>query len=153
MLNCLPDASGAAYTPIGKWAVIVLIELFTVTFAGSWALCVRLYTAEIQPSRTRAAASSFGQGVNQLINTILALTSPAFLAKSSFGELYLLVLCLILKRTSLVPHLGPYFMYGSLVAVGTLIAYVYMPETIGRSLETYVQYHKHSFVKCLTKSF
>jgi len=27
-------------------------------------------------------------------------------------------------------------MYGSLVAVGTLIAFVYMPETIGRSLET-----------------
>ncbi|KAF7973596.1 hypothetical protein HWV62_14894 [Athelia sp. TMB] len=109
------DASGAAYTPIGKWAVIVLIELFTVTFSGSWSLCVRLYTAEIQPSRTRAAASSFGQGANQLVNTILALTSPAFLAKSSFG---------------------PYFMYGSLVAVGTLVAFVYMPETIGRSLET-----------------
>ncbi|KZP33388.1 MFS transporter [Athelia psychrophila] len=108
-------ASGAAYTPIGKWVVIALIELFTVTFAGSWALCVRLYTAEIQPSRTRAAASSFGQGTNQLVNTILALTSPAFLKASSFG---------------------PYFMYGSLVAVGTLIAYVYMPETIGRSLET-----------------
>ena len=29
-------------------------------------------------------------------------------------------------------------MYGSLVAVGTLAAFVYMPETIGRSLETYV---------------
>lgn len=97
VLNCLTDASGAAYTPIGKWAVIVLIELFTITFAGSWALCVRLYTAEIQPSRTRAAASSFGQGVNQLINTVLALTSPAFLAKSSFGECYLLGVYFILK--------------------------------------------------------
>lgn len=80
------DASGAAYTPAGKWIIIVLIELFAVTFAGSWALCVRLYSAEIQPSRTRSAASSFGQGANQLVNTVVALTSPAFLAKSAFGE-------------------------------------------------------------------
>ncbi|KZP33551.1 general substrate transporter [Athelia psychrophila] len=107
-------ASGAAYTPAGKWAVIVLIELFAISFSGSWAIYVRLYTAEIQPSRTRAAANSFGIGANQLCNTIVALTSPVFLAKSAFG---------------------PYFMYGSLVAVGTLIAYVYMPETMGHSLE------------------
>ncbi|KZP11841.1 putative transporter [Athelia psychrophila] len=108
-------ASGAAYTPFGKWAVIVLIELFAFTFSGSWSLCVRLYTAEIQPSRTRAAASSFGQGANQLVNTVLALTTPAFLAASACG---------------------PYLMYGSLAAAGTVAAYVYMPETIGRSLET-----------------
>ncbi|KZP07920.1 general substrate transporter [Athelia psychrophila] len=108
-------ASGAAYTPVGKWAVIVLIELFTVSFACSWAASIRLYCAEIQPSRTRAAASSFGQGANQLVNAVLALTSPAFLAKSPYG---------------------PYFMYGSLVAAGTLVAFVYMPETQGRSLET-----------------
>lgn len=80
------DASGAAYTPAGKWAVIVLIELFAISFSGSWAIYVRLYTAEIQPSRTRAAANSFGIGANQLCNTIVALTSPVFLAKSAFGE-------------------------------------------------------------------
>lgn len=33
---------------------------------------------------------------------------------------------------------GPYFLYGSFVAVGTLVAFVYMPETLGRSLETCV---------------
>ncbi|KAF7973733.1 hypothetical protein HWV62_14302 [Athelia sp. TMB] len=108
------DASGAAYTPAGKWTVIVLIELFAITFAGTWAIYVRLYASEIQPSRTRAAASSFGTGANQLVNTIVALTSPAFLAKSAYG---------------------PYFMYGSLVAAGTLVAFVYMPETMGHSLE------------------
>jgi hypothetical protein len=83
----LADASGAAYTTGGKWSVIVLIEIFASTFAGSWALIVRLYASEIQPSRTRAAASSFGQGANQLVNTVVALTSPAFLAKSPYGEL------------------------------------------------------------------
>lgn len=86
------DASGAAYTPAGKWAIIVFIEMFAVTYAGSWSLCVRLYSAEIQPSRTRAAASSFGQGANQLINTVVALTSPALLAKSAFGQSYQLLL-------------------------------------------------------------
>ncbi|KAM0754822.1 general substrate transporter [Meredithblackwellia eburnea MCA 4105] len=108
-------ASGGAYTKVGKWAVIVLIELFAITFAGSWALCTRLYSSEIQPSRTRSAASSFGQGANQLVNTVVALTSPAFLAKSSYG---------------------PYYLYGGLMAFGTAIAFLYMPETIGKTLES-----------------
>ena len=58
---------------------------------------IRLYTSEIMPAKTRSAASSFGTGVNQLINTIVALTSPAFLAKSSYG---------------------PYILYGVLTAFG-----------------------------------
>jgi len=75
---------------------------------------IRLYTSEIMPAKTRSSASSLGTGANQLINTIVALTSPAFLAKSPAG---------------------PYFMYGSLMAFGTVIAWVFMIETKGKSLE------------------
>ncbi|SGY78783.1 BQ5605_C008g04951 [Microbotryum silenes-dioicae] len=108
-------ASGAAYTEGGKWAIVTLIELYTIIFAGTWSLVTRLYSTEIQPSRTRSPASSFCIGVNQLVNTLVALTSPAFLAKSPFG---------------------PYFLYGGLSAFATAVAYIYMQETIGKSLET-----------------
>ncbi|SGY15415.1 BQ5605_C013g07363 [Microbotryum silenes-dioicae] len=101
-------ASGAAYSPGGKWAIIVLIELFAILFSGTWAIVVRIYSTEIQPSRTRSAASSFCIGVNQLVNTLVALTSPAFLAKSPYG---------------------PYFLYGGLSAFATAVAYLYIIDT------------------------
>ncbi|KAI5475035.1 MFS sugar transporter [Pseudohyphozyma bogoriensis] len=107
-------ASGANHTPGGKWTIIILIEVYAVVFAATWATVTRLYASEIQPSKTRAAASSFGQGANQLVNTIVALTSPAFLAASSFG---------------------PYFLYGGLMLFGTAVAFLCMPETKGQSLE------------------
>jgi hypothetical protein len=95
--------------------VILLIELFALSLAGSWSVVVRLYAAEIMPSRIRSSASSFGQGANQLINMAVALTGPAFLAKSSSA---------------------PYLTYGGLMAFGTTIAWLYMPETRGKSLES-----------------
>ncbi|KAK4705879.1 hypothetical protein P7C70_g301, partial [Phenoliferia sp. Uapishka_3] len=64
-----------------------------------------IYTAEIQPNRTRAAATAFGNGVNQAVNFVVAVTGPGFLAKSAYG---------------------PYFTYGSFTAFATVIAYLYM---------------------------
>jgi MFS family permease len=52
----------ASETAVGKWVCIVFIEIFAVGFAGTWSLVIRLYATEIQPNRTRASASSFGQG-------------------------------------------------------------------------------------------
>ncbi|SCV70189.1 BQ2448_1583 [Microbotryum intermedium] len=101
-------ASGAAYTTGGKWAIVVLIEMYALMFSGTWAIVVRIYSTEIQPSRTRSAASSFCIGVNQLVNTLVALTSPAFLAKSPYG---------------------PYFLYGGLSAFATAVAYLYIIDT------------------------
>ena len=60
-------ASKSVAHPAGKWTVVALIEVFFVAFSGTWALTVRLYAGEIQPSRTRAAASSFGTGANQAV--------------------------------------------------------------------------------------
>ncbi|ORY89284.1 general substrate transporter [Leucosporidium creatinivorum] len=108
-------ASGAAHTSVGKWVVIAFIELFALAFSGSWSMTVRLYSSEIQPSRTRAAATGFGQGVNQLANFIVALTAPEFLARSAYG---------------------PYFLYGAFTTFATFVAYIYMFETKGHSLET-----------------
>ncbi|BGP37168.1 hypothetical protein JCM10450v2_001074 [Rhodotorula kratochvilovae] len=108
-------ASGAAYTEKGKWVVIVFIELYAFSFAASWGVVTRLYSAEIQPSRTRAAAASFSVATNQLTNFVVALTGPAFLARSAYA---------------------PYFTYGACTIVGTVLAFFLMPETLGHSLET-----------------
>mgnify|MGYP002477626719 FL=1 len=88
-------ASGAAATERGKWVVIVFIEIYAFSFAASWGVVTRLcvplplssrvcagragltsgrrarsYSAEIQPSRTRAAAASVSVASNQLTNFI-----------------------------------------------------------------------------------
>lgn len=51
----------------GRWFIIILIEILAASFSASWALVVRLYASEIQPSRTRAAAASFSQASNQAV--------------------------------------------------------------------------------------
>jgi MFS family permease len=52
----------------GRWFIIILIEVLAASFSASWALVVRLYASEIQPSRTRAAAASFSQASNQAVS-------------------------------------------------------------------------------------
>lgn len=52
--------------------------------------------------------------MNQLVNFIVALTGPQFLAASPFA---------------------PYLLYGGFVAFGTAVAYIYMAETRDLSLE------------------
>ncbi|GAA5901726.1 uncharacterized protein JCM6883_000375 [Sporobolomyces salmoneus] len=97
----------------GRWFIIILIEVLAAAFSASWALVVRLYSSEIQPSRTRAAASSFSQATNQATNFVVAMTGPSFLTTNS----------------------GPYWTYGLLSLFAVLVATLVMPETIGSSLE------------------
>ncbi|GAA5917842.1 hypothetical protein JCM6882_000838 [Rhodosporidiobolus microsporus] len=107
-------ASGAAKTEAGKWTVIVFIFLFVFTFGTTMASATRLYSSEIQPSRTRAAASSFSQATNQITNFAVAVSGPVFLEKSDYG---------------------PYMCYGALTAFGMVLAFFFMIETKGHSLE------------------
>lgn len=98
----------------GRWAVVALIYIFALTFSVSWAVHVRIYSAEIQPVETRAPATSLAQTSNWCVNFLVALTTPIFLAHSSFGV---------------------YFLFGgaSLLTVG--VCAVLMPETRNKSLE------------------
>lgn len=57
-------ASRASEHPAGRWAVVVLIYVFVAAFSMSWAVVSRIYCSEIQPMRTRAAATSLGQCAN-----------------------------------------------------------------------------------------
>ncbi|RKU39805.1 hypothetical protein DL546_000241 [Coniochaeta pulveracea] len=98
----------------GRWIVIVCIYLFAVIFSISWAICVKLYTAEIQPQRTRASATSMAHGSNWISNFLVALCTPALLANSSYGA---------------------YFLFGSCTLLTAIVAAVFMPETRGKSLD------------------
>ncbi|GAA6001434.1 hypothetical protein JCM10207_006665 [Rhodosporidiobolus poonsookiae] len=107
-------ATGGAGTPVGKWMCLVFIELFAAFYTLSWAMITTLYSSETQPARTRAAATAFGRGMNQLVNFAVALSGPYFLQESSYG---------------------PYLTYGTFTAVGVIFGFFFMPEVAGRSLE------------------
>lgn len=53
------EGQGAA-----RWVVIILIYVFAMTYAATWAVTFRVYVSEIQPPKTRAGASSLGLSAN-----------------------------------------------------------------------------------------
>lgn len=99
---------------VGKWIVVVMIYLFTIAFSGTWAVTIRVYTTEVQPARTRAAATSLAQSVNWAANFLVALTTPVLLTVNPFAL---------------------YFVFGGFSLVNVLVCFFQMPETKGRSLE------------------
>jgi sugar porter (SP) family MFS transporter len=109
-------AGGAVYAGegAGRWVVIVCIYLFAVIYCISWAVSMKLYTAEIQPQRTRASATSIAHGSNWISNFLVALFTPALLANSSYGA---------------------YFLFGGCTLLTAFVAFVFMPETRGKSLD------------------
>lgn len=107
-------ATNANNTRAGQWSIIVLIELFVIVFSATWSMSIRVYTTEQFHPSVRAAASSFSIAVNQACNTLVALTGPAFLAKSSSG---------------------PYFLYGGITLFTAALCVIVMTETSNQSLE------------------
>ncbi|KAB2574522.1 High-affinity glucose transporter ght2 [Lasiodiplodia theobromae] len=98
-----------------RWVVMVSIYVFAIIFSASWAIGFRVYASEIQPPKTRASASSLAQSANWFANFVVALTTPVFLAHSSYGV---------------------YFFFGACSLFTSAVCFVAMPETRGRTLET-----------------
>ncbi|KAL1304710.1 hypothetical protein AAFC00_003658 [Neodothiora populina] len=98
----------------GRWAVVVLIYIFALAFSATWALHIKVYASEIQPLATRAPATSLAQSANWIVNFVVALTTPVFLAHSSFGV---------------------YFLFGVASLLTVAVCAVLMPETRGKTLE------------------
>jgi MFS family permease len=107
--NSVHSTYGAA-----RWVVIICIYLFAIIFSGAWGVSFRVYVSEIQSAKTRAGATSLSLSVNWVVNWIVAFTTPVFLAKSSSG-------C--------------YFLWGGASLATVLVAWWWMPETMGKSLE------------------
>ena len=99
---------------IGRWVVIVAIYLFALAHSISWAVGIKIYSAEIQPQRTRASATSLAQGSNWIANFLVALTTPVLLSRSSFGA---------------------YFLFGGCTIITVIVCALFMPETKGKSLD------------------
>ncbi|KAL5118687.1 hypothetical protein ACEQ8H_003364 [Pleosporales sp. CAS-2024a] len=102
-----------ASTGAGRWVVIVSIYLFAAIFSVSWAVGIKIYSAEIQPQRTRATATSMAHGSNWICNFLVALVTPTLLAKTGYGA---------------------YFLFGGCTFLTALMCLLYMPETRGKSL-------------------
>lgn len=99
---------------IGRWVVVGCIFLFTFIYSATWAVSISIYASEVQPLKTRAAASSMGRSGNWIVNWIVAFTTPIFLAQSSSGV---------------------YFMFGASCFLTAVVCFIWMPETRGLSLE------------------
>ena len=97
-----------------KYIAISSIYVIVATFASTWAIVGKLYTAEIIPNRYRARACAIQQWVNWTTNFVVALTAPYFLSKSAGG---------------------PYFLYGGLTFFAVIVLAKWMPETKGLELE------------------
>ncbi|ESK90482.1 mfs sugar [Moniliophthora roreri MCA 2997] len=108
-------ASHANNAAAGRWAIIVLIYLFVASYVTTWAIVGRIICSEIQPSRTRASATSLGQCANWVVNTIIAFVTPLFLARTTSG---------------------PYFFFGGCSFLCVLVCWVFQPETKGLDLDT-----------------
>lgn len=53
-----------AATGAGRWAVLVAIYVFVIIYSATWSIAFQIYSSEIQPPKTRAAASSLAQSAN-----------------------------------------------------------------------------------------
>lgn len=117
---------------IGRWVVVTSIYLYTIAFAVSWAVTIKIYITEVQPARTRAAASSLGQGANWVANFLIAFTTPIFLAHSSCGA---------------------YFLFAFFAWLTVVACALYMPETRGRPLEAIEGSFNRSFMGTVLSNF
>jgi hypothetical protein len=65
-----------ASTGAGRWVVIVSIYIFAAIFSVSWAVGIKIYSAEIQPQHTRATATSMAHGSNWVSSVVVVDSSP-----------------------------------------------------------------------------
>ncbi|GAB7353198.1 hypothetical protein MBLNU459_g3721t1 [Dothideomycetes sp. NU459] len=114
IIGSLYASNSVHATGPARWIVIVLVFVFGLTFCSTWAIVGKIYASEIQPSVTRSSASCVAQGLGFFTNWLVAITTPIFLANSSFGA---------------------YFLFGFFCLGTVLVLAVYMPETRGQSLE------------------
>jgi MFS family permease len=97
-----------------RWAVVVSVYLFGMTYCSTWGIVGKIYASEIQPSHTRGAANSVGMAMSYFTNWLVALITPILLSASAFGA---------------------YFLFGGLALFTVCVLTLSMPETKGRSLE------------------
>lgn len=120
-------------TAAGHWVVIVAIYIYVVIYCITWAIHIRVYAAEIQPTRTRATATGMSYVSFSVANFTVALITPVMLANTVFGA---------------------YFLFGGCLAFTAFVCWMFMPETRGRSLdeiEAAFHFHQTGHFKALRR--
>ncbi|RAL05937.1 general substrate transporter, partial [Aspergillus ibericus CBS 121593] len=107
--NAVDPRHGAA-----RWIVIVCIYLYAVFFACTWAVSIKVFAPEIQPQHTRAKATALAYGFNWVCNWFVAFICPILLESINFGV---------------------YFLFGGCCALTTVVSFLFMVETKGKSLD------------------
>ncbi|KAB8664843.1 hypothetical protein FH972_026267 [Carpinus fangiana] len=115
LMGILYASNATERAPGSRWAVIVAIYIYAALYSVTWAVIFKIYASEIQPAKTRAAASALAQSSNWIANFIVALVTPVLLSKSSYGA---------------------YFMFGGCALLTAAVCTVFMPETRGKALDT-----------------
>jgi MFS family permease len=113
-------------TGAGRWIVIICIYLFAALYSATWGITVKVYSAEIQPQRTRASATTLAHSSNWVCNFTVALITPVLLAKSNFGV---------------------YILFGGCCVITVIVSILFMHETQGRSFKQIEEAFKESSAK------
>ncbi|KAI8352808.1 general substrate transporter [Choanephora cucurbitarum] len=109
----LNAAAGAAVGAKG-YVAIIMVYVFAIGYEFSWGPITWIVCSEIFPTRIRALALSITTAFNWAMNATIAKVTPLMLAKITYGT---------------------YFFFGSCCALMGVFAFVFLPETRGRSLE------------------
>jgi hypothetical protein len=113
-------------TGASLWIVIIYIYLFAAIYSASWGITVKVYSAEIQPQRTRASATTLGHSSNWVCNFTVALITPVLPAKSNFGA---------------------YFLFGGCCVITVSVSIIFMHETRARTFTQIEEAFKGSSAK------
>ncbi|CAO3686482.1 unnamed protein product [Rhizopus stolonifer] len=96
------------------YVAMVCIYIFAIGYEISWGPIVWIVCSEIYPTRVRAISLSLTTAFNWAMNATLAKVVPIMMNDISYGT---------------------YFFFGAMSVVMGLFAYLFLPETRGRSLE------------------
>lgn len=96
------------------YVAMVCIYVFAIGYEGSWGPITWIVCSEIYPTRIRAISLSITTAFNWGMNAILAKVVPIMITNITYGT---------------------YFFFGAMAVIMGVFAYVFLPETRGRSLE------------------
>ncbi|ORE19555.1 general substrate transporter [Rhizopus microsporus] len=96
------------------YIAMVCIYIFAIGYECSWGPIVWIVCSEIYPTRLRAISLSITTAFNWAMNATLAKVTPIMMTNITYGT---------------------YFFFGAMAVVMGVFAYVFLPETRGRSLE------------------
>lgn len=108
--------SAFTFLLLGKHNVAFHFNVLLIFFSYecSWGPIVWIVCSEIYPTRIRAMSLSLTTAFNWAMNATIAKVTPIMLAEITYGT---------------------YFFFGAMTVIMGSFAYIFLPETRGRSLE------------------